>query len=190
MKKEIIMTLNIIILYISITIISAIVKGELIFSFFDTNTMTITRVSFYLSTVISALFSFIIMNIIFIAIWFFLVVINSTISVINYSSSIKWVATMLIYNELIKLILALVILYDEINEFDVSISIIDNIEKTFWFKACTISDIIFLVLGVSALFIVLRLSNETKKHEPYIAAILVCILLIAINSNIMSLVFG
>jgi len=160
--KELISKLFLLVLaYLTLTIFFNVVKSELLLNAVELQFRTIARISSYTSVLINALISASILMLAIYLGWLAQSILNrNQISIVDYSMAARTIVITLIFNEIVKFIMTIIFLPDEIDFIYVNSRNELIIQHTFWWKLLYYLNVGFILIAAFLLFIQL---NQMKK---------------------------
>lgn len=181
LNKNIVITLKVLLCYVCLTLITGIVKNEMLLSEIDNSMRSFARFTSYLSLFIGSLFMFIMFVIVLIVPWFLLTLLNSHIEFSNYCLSTIVFVKVLIATELLRFSLLWIFLYDEKRRIIWDLSFKEQLANTLWFKLNTIFVFASIFMG-AILFGWSLYRNGNVKFTDSLAASIVIVLFLALLS--------
>jgi len=183
LNRNITTSLKVLAIFTGISIISGIVKNEILLSLVDNSMQSIARFTSYLSLFIGNMLMYIVLIIVFAIPWFLLKLLNSQIELKNYCLSATVFFRVLIATEILRFSLLWIFLYDEKNKLICDLSLKEQLANTLWFKLNNIFVLASIVMGAIFFRWSLYRNGKVKFTDSLNASIVILILLVLLSYN-------
>ncbi len=178
--RELISKLFLLVLaYLALTIFFNVVKSELLLNTVELQFRSIARISSYTSVLINALISASILLLAIYLGWLAQSILNrNQISIFDYSIAARTIVITLIFNEIVKFIMTIIFLPDEIDFIYVNSGNELIIQHTFWWKLLYYLNLAFILIAAILLFIQLNLIQRSLWLNKLISIAVILIILL------------